>query len=320
MRFAVVLILAGLFSSACYDPPRPACAFLCGTDSSCPSAYYCATDGWCKRESVPDSFVCDVASVDASVADAPVADAPVVDAPELIDADVDATELDAPIDADIDAPVDAIGIDASPAMLAITTQSPLNFATLPQTTSDFRTVTVRNGGGIETSALTVNVTGASYAVVAGQDSCSGETLLPSTTCTFQVRFNPATVGTHTGVASATATVGGAVSINLTGMATPSLTASSTVPFGSIMVGQMASLGVTVTNSGTTTSGTITVTAPTGAFSITTDTCAGDTVPAGDTCTVTVQFAPTATGAQASSIVLNATPGGPRTVNLTGTGQ
>jgi hypothetical protein len=82
----LLLGLAALLAApACYDTPRPECAFHCGPDADCPDGYACRADNWCKRADVPDEFACappvpDAAPIldagpDAATADAALADA-----------------------------------------------------------------------------------------------------------------------------------------------------------------------------------------------------------------------------------------------------
>jgi hypothetical protein len=121
-------LLAGLLagaatSSGCFDRPRPACAFWCGDDGACPDGYRCATDQWCKREDVAETFACgpgpdqDAAppAIDAARPDAttPAIDAatPSIDAATpSIDAATPAIDAAAPPDA---APPDAAPPDAA---------------------------------------------------------------------------------------------------------------------------------------------------------------------------------------------------------------
>ena len=43
----------------CYDPPRPACGFVCGPAGACPEDYRCnVTDGRCHRSDTPESMTC----------------------------------------------------------------------------------------------------------------------------------------------------------------------------------------------------------------------------------------------------------------------
>lgn len=316
---AVAAVVLGLGAAGCFETPKPSCAFLCGNDQSCPGGYTCASDGWCKLDGVGDGFVCDGVAIDATPADAPVADAPVADAPADAPPEIDATEIDAEVDAPVDAAIDS-SIDAAPAMLTIITASPLNFGAVIQTQAQAMTVTLRNTGGTVTSVVTLGLTGdPAYALVPG-DTCSGNPLFPNTNCTFSVRFTPTAVGAATGVASAMAATGGTVSINLTGTGTPSLSALPMLNFGDVMTGMATTSTLTFSNQGTTTTGTLATVAPANpVFTITTDGCDGATVAATMSCQMTVRFAPTATGAQTSSVTVNGTPGGPRTVTLSGNG-
>ena len=319
MRLALPVVLtlaAAALGAGCYDTPRPSCAFLCGTDQACPGGYTCAADGWCKRDDLPATFTCDTAGPDAATVDGPAPDAPDVDAPD-VDAAVDGPDVDAGTDAPTDAPV-----DAAPAALEIITTNPVAFGTVIDTHTATRTVMVRNGGGTDTSALTVSVTGTGFTRVTGaSDTCTGQTLTAAGMCSFDVRFAPG-VGAFTGVAGVSATTGGSASINLTGTGAPALTASpSPAAFGSVAVSSTSDLPVVFTNNGTGPTATLT-TAHTGdaQFSITTDTCDGASVAATMSCTVTVRFAPTAAGAVTGGLDVTGSPGGPVHVDLTGTGM
>ena len=86
----VSICFSSLLVVGCFDAPKPACAFLCGDDNACPDGYACAGDGWCKRDGVDPSFMCDdvvLPPIDAdttpdaiAVADASVVDAAAIDA------------------------------------------------------------------------------------------------------------------------------------------------------------------------------------------------------------------------------------------------
>lgn len=111
LLFAVMsAITAGAaLLGACFDKPAPACAFWCGVQSACPDGYRCATDQWCKREDVPDTYECGPGPTE-DAAPAP-ADASLIDA-SLIDASpIDAAPPDSPLDA---RPPDASLPDAAP--------------------------------------------------------------------------------------------------------------------------------------------------------------------------------------------------------------
>ena len=70
LLFAIVTALA---FTACYETPKPACAFYCGQDDACPADYRCAADGWCKRADVAADFACGPAApglgIDAAAPD-----------------------------------------------------------------------------------------------------------------------------------------------------------------------------------------------------------------------------------------------------------
>ncbi|MEZ4399437.1 MAG: choice-of-anchor D domain-containing protein [Kofleriaceae bacterium] len=289
-------------AGACYAPPRPDCAFLCGSDGSCGDGYYCAPDGWCKRDGVAPTLVCEPGSVDAAPADAAV-DAP----PDAV--------VDAPVDAAVDAPPDAAP-DAGTAMLAIVTASPLAFGAVPQTQTATQPVMVRNGGTVAASALTVSVTGTGFTRVMGAtDTCTGQILAPMATCSFEVRFTPAAVGPATGLASAAAAVGGTVSLNLTGTGTAALTAApAALTLTPDQVG-----AVTFTNAGAATTAALAV-ALTGAtdFTVDTDACAGVALIAGDACSVGVRFTASGSGTFTGQLAITGNPGGPVMVPITGT--
>lgn len=114
LSLAFCLAVAGLVGG-CFEKPRPECAFLCGeADDACPDGYSCRTDGWCKRDNVPDDHACTPTTADASVnidAMTPAIDADPA-APDASTADAPVSVPDAmPPDAD---PPDAMPPDADP--------------------------------------------------------------------------------------------------------------------------------------------------------------------------------------------------------------
>ena len=72
-----LLLTLTLLASACYETPRPDCAFECGPDESCPEGYSCEDEsGWCKLDDAPASTTCEPSlvegdgDVDAGIPDA----------------------------------------------------------------------------------------------------------------------------------------------------------------------------------------------------------------------------------------------------------
>ncbi|MDW5598092.1 choice-of-anchor D domain-containing protein [Conexibacter stalactiti] len=111
---------------------------------------------------------------------------------------------------------------------------------------------------------------------------------------------------------------------------PGFAASAAPAFGNVVLGTRATRTVTVTNDSaafaggqplTFAAGAVTLTgANANQFSITSNGCSGQTIAPGDSCQVTVAFAPTTTGAKSASLrfVDNATSS-PQTVALSGRG-
>ena len=60
---------------ACFQQPKPECAFFCAVeDQACPQGYACAPDGICKRDDVAPDFVCQ--NISREDAAQPAIDAP----------------------------------------------------------------------------------------------------------------------------------------------------------------------------------------------------------------------------------------------------
>ena len=95
LGLALVLVVGLAPGAGCYETPKPACAFACARDGSCPTGYACdPQDQICHRE-LPGGGL--------EACDQPFRDAAAIDAgPEAADASVDA-----PTDAATDAPPDA---------------------------------------------------------------------------------------------------------------------------------------------------------------------------------------------------------------------
>jgi hypothetical protein len=61
----LAIAFAILFASACYETPRPDCAFVCGPEQECPEGYSC-DEGYCKKDTAPESLECGDPLVDAA--------------------------------------------------------------------------------------------------------------------------------------------------------------------------------------------------------------------------------------------------------------
>jgi hypothetical protein len=180
-------------------------------------------------------------------------------------------------------------------------------------------VTVTNN---ETVAL--NITGISTGGgVFTQTNTCGQPLAPNGgTCTISVYFTPTATGTATGTLMVTDGAGNSPqTASLTGIGATSAISLSpgTLAFGNQVL-NLASAGqaITVTNSGFVNL-TVNSVVASGGYSQTSN-CAGATLTPGQTCTITVTFAPTIVGSMPGAITVNDTAvGAPHVVGLTGSG-
>jgi hypothetical protein len=198
-------------------------------------------------------------------------------------------------------------------------------ASLPGVPSAPVTFTVTNNGGSATGTMTATITGSTEFTI-GTDACSTKTLGASQTCAITVVFKPSTTpGLKTGSLSVSGTPGGTAAAQLmgTGLAPASLSISTPSGFGNVVVGQMSTQMLTITNSGDVAAGTTTAIAialsGTNASEFSSTTCAA-TIGAKGTCTITVTFAPAsaATG-KVATLTVTGSPGGPVSASLTGNG-
>ncbi|MEO8224148.1 MAG: choice-of-anchor D domain-containing protein [Gammaproteobacteria bacterium] len=178
-------------------------------------------------------------------------------------------------------------------------------------TFGYQVITLTNSG---TASLTVGQVATLNPLVApfsvSADTCSGQVLAPSATCTVQVRFEPTAVGNFTDTLdipsddpdspSITFSVSGiGVPVPVPDIAvTDSVSPSDDlmVDFGDVTLPNAATQTVTVTNAGTASlvMGTVAAANPLVApFSITANTCSGQTLAPAATCAITVRFAPDA---------------------------
>jgi len=212
--------------------------------------------------------------------------------------------------------------------------SPTSF-TFPSTTVNATSVTnftVSNSGGVASGALSSTIGGTNPTQFSiGTNTCGTNPLAAGGVCTIQVIFQPTSVGVKSGSLNVSGTPGGTAAATLGGTAI-SAAAITVTPnpqaWGGVPVGMTADRTLTVTNTGGTASGTVSVSlsgtnanqwsilAPTG-----TDCVSGGTVlAAAMTCTVRLRFAPTVPGPLSASLNIAASPGGPASGSLTGTGQ
>jgi hypothetical protein len=223
------------------------------------------------------------------------------------------------------------GTAQTPAGISVTPSSE-DFGTVTDGQSATQTFTVTDTGQHSLDIGQLSENGSEFTLVAGQDGCSGQTVTSGQACTFQATFAPTGPAAETGTVEVPSNAypdsSVAVQLSGTGQLTlpQALLSENSESYGTVAVGQTAAKTVTVTNSGqmplvlgqATVAGT-----DAGAFSIVAaqDSCSGQTVAAGGTCTIGVAFSPTSAGAQSASLsVPSNDPASPATVALSGTGQ
>ncbi|MFI5707037.1 discoidin domain-containing protein [Kribbella sp. NPDC051620] len=197
-----------------------------------------------------------------------------------------------------------------------TSPSALSFGSVATgASSSPQAVTVTNSGTAAASVSSVATTGDF-----SQTNNCGSSIAAGGSCTVNVTFSPAAAGSRSGNLTVNAAgVTSTVSLSGTGVAPgPILNPNpSSLSFPDTLVGSSsATKAITVTNSGTASAGVSGVSA-TGDFNQTNN-CG--TVAVGASCTVTVTFRPTASGARTGNVSLTSNANNsPTTISLAGNG-
>jgi uncharacterized repeat protein (TIGR03803 family) len=190
-------------------------------------------------------------------------------------------------------------------------------------TSPAKVVTLTNAGTSTMKISSISVTGADAADYAETNTC-GSSLAAAASCTISVTFTPNTTGVLSSATLAVAdnAIGSNQKVSLSGTGTTAKLSPLSLSFGTETVGVKSAVKtVTLTNEGTAalaiTSMAITGTNA-GDFAQT-NTCA-TSLAASASCSISVTFTPSATGARSAAISVtdNAT-GSPQKVALSGTG-
>ncbi len=203
--------------------------------------------------------------------------------------------------------------------------SSLSFGTLAVgLTSSVKKLTLKNVG---TSALTISsiaVTGSEAGDFPETATTCGTSLAASASCTVSVTFKPTTTGARSAnLTFADNAVGSPQQVPLSGTGTTAELTPSSLSFGTLAVGLTSAVKtVTLKNVGTTalTITSISVTgAEAGDFLKTATTC-GSSLAAGASCTLSLTFKPTTTGARSANLTFaDSAAGSPQRVPLSGTG-
>ncbi|MBA3464837.1 MAG: choice-of-anchor D domain-containing protein, partial [Deltaproteobacteria bacterium] len=210
------------------------------------------------------------------------------------------------------------------ALTLTSTQSSLGNVVVGQSGTVVSTFTATNTGTGPTGALSVIPAGSDPADFAkSMDMCTGMTLAPAASCTFQVRLAPQRAGAKGAQFQVTGTPGGNVSGAVTGtaLAPASLRAVPLqLELGSVAVGAASpAITVTIANLGDETTGTLSQTVTGAGFSATGGTCSGATLAGHTTCTVSIELRPTSTGLKTGLLTITGAPGGTVVTTLVGEG-
>lgn len=194
-------------------------------------------------------------------------------------------------------------------------------ATQPRATTSQQSVTVKNTG---TAALTITIaiTGTVPNDFSQTNTCTGS-IAVNGTCTIMVSFTPSTFENQAGTVTITDNAANSpqtVPITGNGAEAAADLSPTSLVFARTKVGSTsAAQNVTVENYGNATL-TFTSINVSGAFIISANTC-GTSLAPGFTCTVSVEFKPTATGAAIGGLTFTDNAGdSPQMVGLSGTGS
>jgi hypothetical protein len=217
----------------------------------------------------------------------------------------------------------AFTISTSTPVVSVTPASVTFPAQTVGTTSVAQPVVLTNTGTGSLTGIAIALVGANAASFAESNSC-GATLAAGTSCTINVTFSPAAVGTASASLAITDNAG-TQSAALSGSGTaPALPVASVSPgslsFASQEVGtSSASQAATLTNSGNAALANIAVAiSGSNATSFAQTTNCGSSLPAGNSCSITVTFTPTAAGpATAVLTIADNAATSPQSVALSG---
>ncbi len=221
------------------------------------------------------------------------------------------------------------GTGTASAPTATLTPTTLKFpSTVVGSSSAAKVVTLKNTGTATLDISGITISGADKTSFTDTTTC-GSTLAAGKSCTISVTFKPAVAGALTATLNVADNATGSpqtVALSGTGKGAPVVMLTpTTLKFATTKVGTTtAAKVVTLKNTGSATldikSGGIKISG-TNASSFSDTTTCGATVAAGASCTISVKFKPTKTGALTASLtVTDNAAGSPQSVSLSGTGK
>lgn len=201
----------------------------------------------------------------------------------------------------------------------------ITFAATPVgATSTVSKITLTNNTGVSITLGTpaISVTGP-FLTTAATTCTSGLVVANLGTCIIDAEFKPTTVGYASGTLSVSDTdVTSPQTVALSGTGTAMRFSPASINFGSVAKGQQVSSTVSLINGGTT---TVTISgydmAGANSSDFTYSSPCGTTLAGGASCTLTMYFDPSTTGAEKATFkVFDSSPGSPQTLALSGTGH
>lgn len=197
-------------------------------------------------------------------------------------------------------------------------------------TTTSQTVTLSNTGTGPLSVTSASLVGTNQAdFIRVSDACTGASVAPGSSCTVSVAFSPTARGARSATLRFTDNAAGsprAVSLSGTGVAAVAQLSVTSIDFGNVEIGTTSThRRLTITNTGDTgqtlflTSEVISGTNRTD-FAFVNDTCIGNFIAAGTSCTVDLTFTPGAAGVRtATYTITDNAVNSPQTVSLVGAG-
>ena len=226
-------------------------------------------------------------------------------------------------------PVSGTGL--APASLSVSPSPGFDFgeAVLGSATPPSKTFTVTNGGDVPAAGLAAALSGgnaADFAITGGTCPAGGQ-LAGGASCTVEAEFDPQAAGLKQTALQVSGTPGGSASTTLSGQGvTPAALGFDmlVVNFGSVPFSSSSTRTLTLRNTGGASTSAISLeitgtNANRFAIEPTGNTCSGQTLAGGATCTFTIRFTPTNVGAKTAFVTASATQGGAGSARLDGTG-
>lgn len=228
-----------------------------------------------------------------------------------------------PAIADVSGTGTSIGLVATP--------NPVNFGDIAvNNSSPAQLVTIYNDGSdnIVFDAGGLQLTGTDQTLFSiSNDTCSGQTLLPTNSCTAEITFTPSSLGAKYGqlqLSDNRPSSPQTVVLNGTGAGIGFEASPVTIDFGEQLLNQTVTEVIMVSNPGTGDlifgPDAVVLNGDTGHFAIESETCSNSSLSDTDQCQVEVSFTPTTIGAKSATVdFTNNGEGSPQSVSLAGAG-